>query len=321
MGAVQFGALRRLTLREVWAKEAQDFTPWLVDNLAQVSDLLGLDLEFRAREAPTGRYSLDILAKEIGTNRTVVIENQITATDHDHLGKLLTYAGGHEASIVIWVAESFTDEHRQAICWLNEHTDDATEFFCVGVEVLQIDQSRPAANFKLVAAPNDWQRSRKNVAMGQVSEKYELYRQWFQGLIDELREKHHFTGARKGQPQNWHSFSSGTNGLSYSAFFKANGTLATELYIDCGNKARNKAIFDAAYVNRDKYEAEIGASLSWERLDNRQACRIAFYKAGSVTDSEPILREHKQWAIDRLLQLKKVFGPTLDSLAGVRSGA
>ena len=321
MSTVQLGILRPVTLREVWAHEAQDFTPWLVENLVRVGDLLGMDLEFIAREAPVGRYSLDILAKETGTNRTVIIENQITCTDHDHLGKLLTYAGGHEASIVVWVAESFTDEHRQAINWLNEHTDEATEFFCVGIEVLQIDDSRPAANFKLVVTPNEWQKSRKNVVSVQASEKHERYRHWFQGLIDELRDKHRFTRARQGQPQNWYSFSSGTAGLQYSTFYKADGRLAAEIYIDTGNKEQNKAIFDAAFADRTKYEAEMGLPLSWERLDNRQASRIAVYRPGSISDPDESLIAHRRWVIENLLALKRIFGPRLDDLSATTAKA
>ena len=190
--------IKRLDLREVWPKEASDFTPWLADNIEELGAALGMDLELEAREASVGDFSLDLLAKDLGTSRIVVIENQLTQTDHDHLGKLLTYAGDFGASVVIWVAETIREEHRQALEWLNQRTDTDTEFFGVVVELLQIDDSKPAYDFKPVVFPNEWQKTKRSQAAGRVSSKGEAYRQYYQPLIDELREKHKFTGARLG---------------------------------------------------------------------------------------------------------------------------
>ena len=214
--------IEKVDLRTIWEHEAQDFTPWLAENLSQLGQELGMDLELQEREAPVGRYSLDLLAHDLGSNRPVIIENQLEGTNHDHLGKLLTYTSGYNANVVVWIAREFRDEHRQALDWLNQRTDENTEFFGVVVELWRIDNSRPAVKFNPVSTPNEWRKGNVNpIPSGNpnLSERRERYQIFFQGLIDTLREDHKFTGARKGRPQNWYNFASGNSGISYGGSF------------------------------------------------------------------------------------------------------
>lgn len=307
----KFGQLKQLNLRDIWAKEASEFTPWLSENIKALGEALGLELVLEDREASSGDFSLDLLAKDLGSSRTVIIENQLTQTDHDHLGKLLTYAAGFNASIVVWLAESIREEHRQALDWLNQRTDTETEFFAVVVEVLQIDDSAPAYTFRPIVFPNEWQKSRRSTTRTAISSRGEEYRAYFQELIDDLREKHKFTGARVGQPQNWYSFSSGFNGVVFSNVFAQGGIVRAEIYIDLGDYERNKNLFDSLRINKDSIESEFGQNMEWERLDERRGSRIAIYRGGSI-DSEPEeLTEIRQWSIDNLLKIKKVFSPRL----------
>lgn len=316
-----FGALKPVDIRELWPNEARDFTPWLADNIDRLSEALGMDLEIVAREADVGDFSLDLLAKDLGSGRHVVIENQFGATNHDHLGKLITYAAGVDAVAVIWLIESMRDEHRQALEWLNRRTDADIHFFAVVVEVVRIDQSRPAFIFKLVVSPNEWQRSARETADRQSSSRGEAYRQYFQVLIDELRDRHHFTGARTAQPQNWYSFPSGIQGISYGTSFAKRGRVRAEIYIDQGDADRNKALFDRLFAQKSDIEREFGEPLEWERLDDNRASRIAIYRDGHVERTAEKLPEIRAWAIDHLLRMKAVFGPKLSNDAAAQRGS
>ena len=313
---VELARIEKVNVRDIWPNEAADFTPWLGEHMSELGEALGLELEVQAQEAPVGGYSLDILAHDLGRNRPVIIENQLEGTDHDHLGKLLTYASGYDSNVVVWIAREFRDEHRQALDWLNQRTNEETEFFGVVVELLRIDDSRPAVNFKLVSTPNEW--SMGSIKAGttgnsNTSEKGERYRDFFQGLIDSLREEHSFTRARKGQPQNWYSFSAGHQGISYGANFPREGA-RVEIYIDRGDADLNEWLLDRLVEDKESIECALQCSLEWERLDNRRACRISTVRTGSIENDPETLEHIQDWMLERLLKFKQVFGPRLDEL-------
>ena len=309
------GRIERRDIREAWAHEAADFTPWLAEHLSELGEALGMDLELQSQEAPVGTFSLDLLARVAGTNRTVIVENQLEPTDHDHMGKLLTYAGGYDADVIIWVARDFRDEHRQALDWLNQRTDENTEFFGVVVEIWKIDESRPAAHFNLVATPNEWRREAAgSVRTGRISDKNLRYRAFFQQLVDTLRERG-FTNARKAQPTSWFNFSSG-HGVraQYAACFSQGARARVEVYMNAERDA-NKRLFDRLLERKEAIEAELGETLDWQRLDHRQASRIAIDRAGSVDDDKEALETIGSWMSEKLLNFKSVFGPHLNELA------
>lgn len=310
----KFGELKRLQPRETWPSEAKDFTPWIAEHIEELGAALGMEFELIKREAAVGSFSLDILATEVGSNRPVVVENQLTETDHDHLGKLLTYASGYDAGVVIWIAHSFREEHRQALEWLNQRTDENTDFFAVLVEVLQIDDSRPAYNFKAVVYPNEWKKSTRKTSAVQTTEKGERYREYFQRLIDELRDKHKFTNARKGQPQSWYSFSSGLSGILLGMCFALNNKARVEIYIDLGEQEQNKKLFDVLYSEKDQIEAAYGGTMTWERLDDKRSSRISLYRDGSIEADSESVEDLMRWSVQHLIKMKKTIIPRIKQI-------
>ena len=196
--------IQRVELRDVWSHEADEFTPWLAENIGRLGDALSMRLEVEALEAPVGRYRLDILARD-QDSRQVVIENQLETTDHDHLGKLLTYAAGFDANVIVWIARNFQDEHRDALDLLNRRTGEDTEFFGVEVELWQIDNSRRAPYFKPVVTPSEWRKQtiRPTVIVSRRRGRRERYQAFYQGLVDIMRDEHSFTEVREVGRAGW----------------------------------------------------------------------------------------------------------------------
>ena len=306
---MELGKLKRLDPRQQWPHEARDFTPWLAQNLGRLGEAIGLELELQQAEYSVGSYSLDILATDLGSGRKVAIENQLEPTDHSHLGQLLTYAAGVDAGIVVWIAREVREEHRDAIDWLNRN-QGGPDFFAVTIELLQIDESRPAVRLRAGAAPHDWSARQASNTSVPVSEKAQRYRDFYQALLDELREVHHFTNARAAQPQNWYSFSAGTSGLSYGVAFGQGGVIRVELYIDVGDGDRNSRIFEALRAQKDQVAERLG-ELEWQALENKRACRIATYLEGTVDDGDDKLEEYRNWMVSRLLEFRDVFADRL----------
>ncbi len=317
---VELSKLEVVDLREVWQHEASDFTPWLADNIEELGNVLGLDLEVKTSEAEVGTFSLDILAHDMTSDRPVVIENQLDGTNHDHLGKLLTYAAGYDAHILVWIVKEFRPEHRAAIDWLNRRTGEDTAFFGVAVEAWRIEDSPPAARFNVVALPNDWEkqgvRESTSSVNGALSDKRRRYRDFWQPLIDELRETHKFTKSRKAQPQSWMHFGSGFSGLPLSVAFQQGDVAAVGMNIDRPDKEVNEALFDALIERSAAIEAKLDDPLAWNRLEHAKACRIQIQRDGTIDDDDETLEETRQWMIRSLLRFKQVLSPHLGEILG-----
>ena len=306
MGVPKLGSIEEVDIRKIWPEEARDFTPWLANNLSLLGMEVGIILELVGTEVQVGDRLLDILAKD-EADQTVVIENQLEATNPDHLGRLLIYAAGLDARIVIWVATQFTDEHRAVVDWLNTGRREEVDFYGVEVRVVKIGDSLPVPEFRLVARPNTWSRQTRQAAAP------DKLGQFFQLLIDRLRE-HGLRAKRVFKryirvPSDFPEINYYVN-MTGGARAKPVGVY---LEIDTADPAINERVFSSLEADKEDIEAELGEDLEWKRQEKLQII-ILRGKEASIDDPHEKLKEIRDWIIKHLLKLKQVFDPRLEEI-------
>lgn len=279
------GKLKKVDVRDEWKHEARHFTKWLSqeENLRQLGNEIGYDMVLLKTEAECGDFNVDILAEDEGTKKKIIIENQLEITNHDHLGKLITYASGHLASIAIWVVSNVREEHRKAIDWLNEHTDDDVEFYLVQIELLQIDESPRAPHFEIICKPNDWARSVKEstsqVALSGVSaDQFEFWTQFKAFAV----QKKTALRLQKPSPQQWMNISIG-NSQAYIQLTidSIKGLYATILYIP-----DNKELYAKLLEHKSQIESDLGGPAEWMELPGKKASKIKVSTSGDFNAKE-----------------------------------
>jgi hypothetical protein len=290
-------------LRQIWPHEANDFTKWLAkeENLVLLGDTIGIEINLEERESSVGNFNVDIFATEEVTGRKIIIENQLEDTNHDHLGKIITYASGKDAEVIIWIVKRARDEHKQAIEWLNQHTDEKIGFFLLEIELWRIGDSLPAPKFNIVEKPNDWAKTIK--ASEYLTENSKLQIEFWQGFVDYAFQKKEFAKefkARKPLAQMWYSLAAGSSifhiQLTVSTQKKR---LGTEIYID-----DDKEIFEKFKSHSKEIECDLNGKIEWVSAD--KACRIITYKAADIKKDSLNWEGYFEWYCDKALRLKKI---------------
>ena len=213
------GKIKKLDVRKIWKGEATDFTPWLAsdENIAQLGKAIGFELEVDQVEASVGPYSADILAKDTGTGKYVVIENQLGKTNHDHLGKAITYGSVLDAGTVIWIATEFTEEHQRALDWLNEYTSEELSFYGVLLEIWQIDESRPAVRFNVISRPAEIKRENAaGKSKETLSETQKLQLEFWNEFQEKLLKSKVLRSTQTPRPQYWFDVALGSSNIFLS---------------------------------------------------------------------------------------------------------
>ena len=306
----QLGKMVKVELRNAWKHEASDFTNWLAEeeNLRMLSDAIGIEIKLIQTEASVGRFNLDILAEEENTGDKIIIENQLEATDHDHLGKIITYASGYEAKVIVWVVKEAREEHRQAIDWLNENTIEDISFFLIQVELWQIGESPLAPKFEVISKPNDWAKTVKQSVAGDtvVTEtKAQQFKFWEQ--FKEYAQSHKSSlRLQKPSPKHWNNISIGNSNAYISLTLNSfDETIRTELYIP-----DNKAVYHFLAERKDEIENALGMKVEWMELPEKKASRIKAETSGLIENIES-WETYFAWLQENAEKFQKVFGTVL----------
>lgn len=321
MSLPSLGSLKKVDVRHIWQTEAQHFTPWLAQNLDILAETLDMELEIEAQEKNVGPFRADILCRDTLDKSWVLIENQLERTDHLHLGQLLTYASGLKAVTIIWISTHFTEEHRSALDWLNNITDDQFKFFGLEVELWQIGDSPVAPKFNIVSKPNDWSRSvgqaARQIETGTLTDIKAAQLEFWTQLAEKLKENSHIR-PQKPMPQHWAVFRIGRSGFHMSGLHNTRDKcIGVELYI---NHQNAKDFYNQLYAQKNDIEAEIGHELIWKELPNKSASRIILY----LRDVDPMDRsrwdEYQDWLIKYIEAFDRTFRNRIRNLEASNIG-
>lgn len=303
---MKIGKLQEVEIRDLWHHEQYDFSAWLVkdDNIALLNEKLGLTLVDINNEAYVGAYRCDIVAVDETTGIKVIIENQLENSNHDHLGKIITYASGLDAKVIVWIVKEARDEHRSAIEWLNNNTSKDINFFLIELHAYKIGDSDPAPMFQIIEQPNDFIKESKNNKSADAmnkrqSERVEFWTMFNEHIIDRGKP----FSVRKATTDHWYDIAIGTSAAHISVtLVNKDSYVGVELYINS-----NKALFDKLYEDREEIEKQLGFKMDWQRLDTAKASRILYRINGLNFDDHSNYDALIDEAIDKVIKMKSVF--------------
>ena len=298
------GTLKEITdLRSIWPHEALNFTPWVAENVDLLADAVGLDITVDETESSVGDFNVDIYASETGTDRKIIIENQLEDTDHDHLGKLITYASGKGADVVIWVVKHAREEHKAAVEWLNNHTDDKIGFFLCEIKLFQIGDSQIAPSFTVVERPNDWTKEIRKKASANPTQQQRL--EYWQAFNDYAFSDANFSrifNKRKPTTDHWMDFSIGSSACHIAVSqIQKRKAVDVELYIN-----DDKELFKSLFAHKDEIEKNMEMELEWKELPERKASRILIEKTVDL-DDRATWPEQFDYIMATCIKMKRAF--------------
>jgi len=311
MSNPDLGNIQIVEPRELWKDEARDFTPWLAENAQQLSEAIGIPIEIDSTEKEVGDFNLDIYGTIEGTDKRVAIENQLEYSDHKHLGQLITYSAGLDASLVIWITPNIRQEHKDAVDWLNDISSDEVSFFLVRPEVLRIDSSKPAVRFIVEAQPSDFIKQVKQFIGTEEGPRHRYRRQFWQEFLDYLAENGvDWAKNRKTTKDSWLYSAGGKTGVHANVAMAHGDRIRVEIGLNHENPDVNAKRYQVLLDNKEKLEEALGTkNLSWEPLDNKKASRVAIYhdhNKDRVLNDENYKKELFAWLMKHLMIMRKL---------------
>lgn len=307
---MKLGKIKEIDIRKVWPHEQYDFSKWLAqeENISELADTLDLSLTDIETEKLVGNYRCDIICKDELTGKNVLIENQLEQTNHDHLGKIITYASGLDASVIIWIVSNAREEHSSAIEWLNKHTDDDVAFFLIEIHAYSIGDSDPAPMFKIIEQPNDFAKNVKSIARkGELNESQTKRLEFWTIFNDVLEQRGKPFNKHKPSTDHWYSVAVGSSQCTINIdLVNKEHKIRVGLWI-----SDNKELFDMLYEHKQEIEASVGLPLEWVRRDGKKASYICTYIHKLDFKKQDNYLQLMNDVIDMVVAEKKAFSPYL----------
>ena len=234
----------------------------------------------------------------------MIIENQLEVSNHDHLGKIITYASGLDAKVVVWIVKEAREEHRSAIEWLNNNTNSNVNFFLIEIHAYKIGESDPAPMFQVVEQPNDFIKNNKSTNRDESMNKSQSQRiEFWNQFNNVVIERGKPFNIRKATTDHWYNVAIGTSDAHIDiTLVNKDSLIGVELYI-----TDNKELFDKLYEKKEEIERDLGFSLDWRRLDNSKASRIIYHIKGLNFDDHSNYNELMNRTIDLAVLMRNVF--------------
>ena len=305
---MELGKLKEVKLREIWKHEQYDFSSWLAkeENINELGNVLGLTLTDVETEKLVGSYRCDILCKDEITGKVVLVENQLEPTNHDHLGKIITYASGLGASVIVWIVEYAREEHASAIEWLNKNIDSDISFFLMELHAYQIGNSLPAPYFKIIEQPNDFTQQMKSITKNEGMNESMSKRLEFWTLFNEVLINRGLPfNKRKPSTDHWYSLSVGSSKCNISIdLVNKNNFIRVSMWMP-----NSKEQYDYFFENKESIEQTVGQELIWRRLDGKKASMVSINIEGLDFNNQSNYTELMNKIIDVSILFKKAFKP------------
>ncbi len=309
---MNFGELERIEPRQIWRREDSDFTPWLArpENLRRLGNAVGIEMELERTEVSVGTFFADMLATDTQTGLRIIIENQIEKSDHDHLGKLLTYAAILDVATVLWITTRFTEEHLRTLDWLNSHTSDEIAFYGVEFELLRIGDSLPAIQFNVVSHPNEMVRRTAVALTENISEPKRQQLAFWTKFSVKLRDVGEFS-VQNPRPQNWFNVSLGKTGI-YLANICNTWDCFVGVRVYISGKIAN-AMLPYLESRKSEIESVIGETLSWNPSPEKQD-KVILLKRPIDFGNPADINEAVDWMVEYTLLFRKAFSKIISEM-------
>ena len=301
---------KQINPRKMWANEQYDFTPWLVEHIEELGEKIGMELEVVGREVSVGPYSADILAKETSTNNYVVIENQLEKTNHDHLGKSITYASALNAKTIVWIATDFTEEHKKAFDWLNDNTNEELSFWAIQLELWQISEDTASMRFNIVCTPSSNVKTIKSKTNSE-SETTQKQLEYWTMFRDKLMATKKFTSLHTPRPQYWFDVALGRSGINLSNTCNVQkSVVGIRVYI-------SSKVVDTYLPALEARKAEINKALGcepeWNPNPNAKDKTITLSFQTDLSDPEKT-EESLEWMVKNTIVFWSVFSKEIKAI-------